>query len=374
MKKIRKVFGILGVLLLVVLAFVKISVFVSTQIIETAYAQSIGFEDDDEEPQSATSTTQQSVTSQQSSNSQITTTTPEIFFGLADNQGNPKPTAPQITTTTPEEFFGMVAGTSTSSGTPSEVSSSTGTTTQPLTGACSVEVKRQPNSMLIAWKAIPGGGNGKYTYSWSGTDGLTGNNYVAQKIYNMTTGAQTATVVITSGAEQITLECGADVQGEGNLGGSCTPAPSLLTIGWNAYALDTSSYENTTFLWTDNEGFTDTKSITAKTYTEPGVKTGIVEISADNQTVTLACEAQIAQGSGCFIATAAYGSALEPEVQTLRDFRDEKLLTNELGTEFVETYYKYSPAIADVIREHDSLKILTRAVLTPIIYAVKISQ
>ena len=76
-------------------------------------------------------------------------------------------------------------------------------------------------------------------------------------------------------------------------------------------------------------------------------------------------------GGGCFIATAAFGSYLEPHVKVLRDFRDKCLLTNSLGQAFVKFYYRHSPPIADVIRKHASLKYATRFALFPLIYTVE---
>jgi hypothetical protein len=70
---------------------------------------------------------------------------------------------------------------------------------------------------------------------------------------------------------------------------------------------------------------------------------------------------------GCFIATAAYGSLIEPHVKILRDFRDKILLTNSLGKGFVKAYYTYSPPIADFISKDDNLRTLVRLSLLPVV-------
>ena len=67
----------------------------------------------------------------------------------------------------------------------------------------------------------------------------------------------------------------------------------------------------------------------------------------------------------CFIATAAYGTPMAKEIEILRGFRDEYLLTNPVGKALVEFYYRLSPPIAEFITEHPSLKPIVRAGLVP---------
>ncbi len=74
-------------------------------------------------------------------------------------------------------------------------------------------------------------------------------------------------------------------------------------------------------------------------------------------------------GSSCFIATAAYGSPLASHVKVLSRFRDHFLLTNGIGKGFVRLYNTYSPPMADFIKKHDSLRVMVRLGLIPLVGA-----
>jgi hypothetical protein len=72
-------------------------------------------------------------------------------------------------------------------------------------------------------------------------------------------------------------------------------------------------------------------------------------------------------GSGCFIATAAWGSAMQPQVRFLRAFRDQFLLNNLPGQYFINLYYQYSPPLAAWLRQHNTLRTWVRTSLMPLI-------
>jgi hypothetical protein len=83
-------------------------------------------------------------------------------------------------------------------------------------------------------------------------------------------------------------------------------------------------------------------------------------------------------GGGCLIATATYGSELAPQVQQLRELRDNTLLNTESGSAFMSTfnnvYYSFSPAIADMEREHPMFKEAVKLGLTPMLSSLSIME
>ena len=80
---------------------------------------------------------------------------------------------------------------------------------------------------------------------------------------------------------------------------------------------------------------------------------------------------EVEGGGGCLIATAAFGSELSPQVQFLREIRDNTVLQTESGTSFMagfnQFYYSFSPAIADYERENPTFKEAVKLTLTPLL-------
>ena len=84
------------------------------------------------------------------------------------------------------------------------------------------------------------------------------------------------------------------------------------------------------------------------------------------------------EGGGCLIATAAYGSEMSPQVQMLREIRDNQLMNTEAGKSFMsgfnEMYYSFSPYIADYERENPMFKEVVKLGLTPMLSSLAIME
>jgi len=83
-----------------------------------------------------------------------------------------------------------------------------------------------------------------------------------------------------------------------------------------------------------------------------------------------------ANGGGCLIATAAYGTELAPQVQFLREIRDNTVMSTASGAAFMtgfnQLYYSFSPTIADMERENPMFQEIVRAFITPMVSTLSI--
>ena len=104
-----------------------------------------------------------------------------------------------------------------------------------------------------------------------------------------------------------------------------------------------------------------------------------VTITEERESITLSSElGKAVKGGGCLIATATYGSEMAPQVQQLRELRDNQLLQTESGTAFMVTfndiYYSFSPIIADYERENPYFKEAVKLAITPMISTLSLME
>ena len=102
----------------------------------------------------------------------------------------------------------------------------------------------------------------------------------------------------------------------------------------------------------------------------------VVAKSTEKKMVEEVMEETAAEGGGCLIATAAFGSELAPQVQQLRELRDNTILQTESGTAFMagfnQFYYSFSPVIADLERESPLFKEAVKLTLTPMLSSLSL--
>jgi hypothetical protein len=104
---------------------------------------------------------------------------------------------------------------------------------------------------------------------------------------------------------------------------------------------------------------------------------GSTEAELGDVTINGNCASSFGSGGGgCLIATATFGSELAPQVQQLRELRDNILLQTESGTTFMsgfnQFYYLFSPTIADWERENSVFKETVKVAITPLLTSLSI--
>lgn len=195
----------------------------------------------------------------------------------------------------------------------------------PLSVTCNAGNAYANTGNTITWNAYPSGGNGSYSYSWTGTDNLYGSN---QSIYRAYTypGLKTASVTVYSNGQSITQYCGSvNVGGYGynynnynsnnnGLDVACYVDPTTARVNqpvtWRAEV--TGGIAPYTYSWTGSDGLSGNDNVSLKYYSTTGNKSAIVTVkSADGITATRACTNSLTIRS----ATVAPAAPTQPVVQ-----------------------------------------------------------
>jgi len=187
--------------------------------------------------------------------------------------------------------------------------------TPTLNGSCSANFSSINAGNNISWSAVASGGNGNYTYSWSGTDGLSGANSSISKAYSIA-GAKTATVTITSGNQSIVRNCNSNVVATvASLTASCSgyvPGGQQNNINWSATVSGgNGSY---TYSWTGDEGLSSSGQVLSKYYYNTGTKNANLTVTSGDQSVTANCSASISQQIQNSMSVSCYANPSNPSV------------------------------------------------------------
>jgi hypothetical protein len=163
--------------------------------------------------------------------------------------------------------------------------------------SCQANLSTADVGDTVSFTAFPVSGTTPYTYSWSGTDGISGTTKTISKQFN-SAGTKTATVVLTdANGKQAQASCSTTIQQQNpGLGGSCTASPTSANVGQNINfsASGTGGTGNYTFEWLGLENnFTSQNFSTS--FSSPGSKNVRVRISSGGQTVERSCPVNIEQ-------------------------------------------------------------------------------
>jgi len=185
------------------------------------------------------------------------------------------------------------------------------------------------------------------------------------------TNASSATTTFTMPSQDVTVTANFEVGGAYTLTMAASPI-----MGGTAYdATGASPYNEGEVIsiqavaasgyqfagWAAPAGSLANAYATATTFTMP----------AQNVVVTATFQV-IPTSTGCFIATAVYGSPTAEQLDVLREFRDGVLLESAAGSQLVALYYRLSPPIADFISGNSFLRTLVRELLVdPVVWVVR---
>ncbi len=263
----------------------------------------------------------------------------------------------------------------------STAAASTGTVSVTTGGTCSwVAVSNN------AWLTITGGssatGNGTVSYSVAENTGAkrrTGTMTIAGQTFTVTQEGVPPTITgrsPASGSSDVAVDIPVTVTFSETMSASSINTSSFTLSQAGAPVSGSVSYVPGSLIatLTPSSNLAYSKTYTIAITTGMQDSEGMALASSSSWSFTTANPPVSSSGSsggggGCFIATAAFGSALEPQVVTLRTLRDVYLLPSISGRALVELYYRLSPLVADAIAGDEACRGHVRALLTPVVAA-----
>ena len=186
----------------------------------------------------------------------------------------------------------------------------------PLQAQCYPMTLNTTTGSPASWYASAYGGNNSYYYTWTGTDGLTGQGSSVSMTY-YTPGYKLASVTVTSGGQTVSKNCDGSVNVTGSavyyptypptyyspLSVSCSAINSYTSgynsaVTWTAYATGGNGNGSYSYSWTGTDGLYGSGQSLYYTYSNPGMKYASVTVYSNGQSITQSCGSGINVGSG----------------------------------------------------------------------------
>jgi len=171
----------------------------------------------------------------------------------------------------------------------------------------------------LNWSAGVSGGNGPYSYSWSGTDGLVGNSSSISKVYT-SAGYKNASVTVVSGSQSVTSNCSANINQAvvvNNLTVSCSSNTSNADtdedVTWQASASGgTGSYS---YSWSGTNGLSGSNRNLVWSYDNSGTKRATVTVTSNGQSASASCNMYVNEDDNYDnLSVSCYASPTNPQV------------------------------------------------------------
>ena len=263
-----------------------------------------------------------------------------------------------------------------------EVSSSSITIGDSVTVSGSISPSRSGVTVTISYKSngswsilatMTSASDGSYSYSWTPTSAGSYQlkaSWEGDSTYSEAT-SSAVSVTVTKISTTISCSVSPSEVTEGNsitVSGSISPALSGKTVMLTYEKPDGSTF--TRMVTTGSGGsFSDTYTPTGTGFWSVKASwEGDAEHEGSSSTII---SFTVKKKKGCIIATATYGSELSPEVQFLREFRDNTVLNTFAGKNFMNVfnawYYSFSPTVASIIEGNNLLRGFMKIILYPLI-------
>jgi plastocyanin len=154
-----------------------------------------------------------------------------------------------------------------------------------LGASCTPSILNPKIGQTVTWTANPTGGNGTYTYNWSGTDNLSGNTKQINKSYS-TVGTKNASVVITSGSQTKTVNCSNAIVYEevvdSNPSASCSVSRTRVDVGQSVTFSSNVSGGKSPYTYRWSGDTTGSSSSRTTTFNREGTYRVYLEVTDDN--------------------------------------------------------------------------------------------